>query len=385
MTKKLHSTIGARTTREDDSGDSPCFLSKPKPSVREILEDYEDYSNYSDNYSHEKLIEEPAIPADCGIRFIDAEDYFEDLHLFDEGSKLASSTKIFAGLTESKAKFVPTFDSIRKLDKLAEKNPNCADFYNTLSDRLFIHVNTAQTAPFTFLPILLVGEAGVGKSYAAQTAAKTLQLHTGKISLSHSTEAFVLSGLPRGYTDCIPGEVAVKLSESNVINPVIIADELDKASFTNSGRPSITGPLLTLLENETANQFEDSCLRMSIDASHVSWIATANSLESIPEPILSRFQVFDIGPLSKNAMHGIIETLAKATIDDHGLTGEIDISIDLDVKDIDSSIRAIKKALLIVVPKKYRQKPSADNMHITASDLLPYVSESSFTIGFHRH
>jgi ATP-dependent Lon protease len=122
---------------------------------------------------------------------------------------------------------------------------------------------------------------------------------------------------------------------------------------------------------------------MNIDASHVSWVATANSLEGIPEPILSRFQIFHISKLSTDAMHGVIEGLAKQAIQKMRLA--IDISVDQDVKGINVSTRDLKKALLITIPQKYRDESSAKAMHITASDLRPYLREvRESSIGFHR-
>ena len=122
---------------------------------------------------------------------------------------------------------------------------------------------------------------------------------------------------------------------------------------------------------------------MTLDTSHVSWIATANSVDDIPEPILSRFQIIHIRPLSSDAKQSLIETLAKQTIRTMGL--QLDVHISSDVKDIDASTRSIKNALFLSMAQKYKNDPLNEALNINASDLSRYMRikpPTTYSVGF---
>lgn len=138
--------------------------------------------------------------------------------------------------------------------------------------------------------IMLGGDPGIGKTYFGRHLSAALGTNYSEISLGSTTGGFVLGGLDLGWSTGQSGKVYETLVRGQMGNPMILLDELDKAN--SGGNSNVIGPLYGLLEHSTARTFTDEAVQLPIDASKILWIATANSLDLIPEPIVSRFTTF---------------------------------------------------------------------------------------------
>ncbi len=141
-------------------------------------------------------------------------------------------------------------------------------------------------------PILLLGEPGIGKTHFAKKLADLLGTGMNLVPMSSMTAGWLLSGSSSQWKGAKPGKVFEALIEGQYANPVIVVDEIDKASADAQYDP--LGALYTLLEHDTAGHFTDEFAEVPIDASQVIWITTANNPRSIPDPILNRMNVFEI-------------------------------------------------------------------------------------------
>lgn len=165
--------------------------------------------------------------------------------------------------------------------------------FTTVIDWIEGHLALAQAAGSGVLelpPFLLGGDPGVGKTYFARQLATALSVHYSEIPLSSATGGFTIGGLDLGWSTGQAGRVFCTLVQEGLANPMILLDELDKVS--RDSRFDVLGPLYGLLEPGTARRFKDEAVQLEMDASRILWAATANDLENIPDPILSRLHTF---------------------------------------------------------------------------------------------
>ncbi len=141
-------------------------------------------------------------------------------------------------------------------------------------------------------PMLLLGEPGIGKTHFARKVAGLLGTGFGFVPMSSLTAGWVLSGASSQWKNAKPGKVFDTFLNGDYANPVIVVDELDKASADGQYDP--LGALYELLEAHTAMRFVDEFVELPIDASGAVWLATANDAGRIPEPLLDRLTVYQI-------------------------------------------------------------------------------------------
>lgn len=179
------------------------------------------------------------------------------------------------------------------MQRLGEVAPHIPELVSALQIPLL--VSRANGAPPMIAPILLVGPAGVGKSYVALQIAQILGVPLHTVSYAASGAAGnVLSGGDKSWGNANTGMVFDALTGGDFANPVFCLDEIDKASVSSSTLGVDRHPLnelLALLEPLTAKLHKDRCAEIRVDARHIVWIATANSLEGMSAPLLSRFQL----------------------------------------------------------------------------------------------
>lgn len=189
-----------------------------------------------------------------------------------------------------KTKTRPTF--ISQFDALKDKFPNFKEIIEYYSGAMYIFEQTG-TPP---APVLLLGSPGLGKTHFSNELAKVVGSMMTVIPVSSLSAGWVISGAAAQWKDAQMGKVASALLTGTSMSPVIVLDEIDKKS---EGNYDPLGALYPLLEYQTAKEFVDEYLDFPIDASNIIWVATANKLNGIPEPILDRFVIFDVAQLNK--------------------------------------------------------------------------------------
>lgn len=233
------------------------------------------------------------------------------------------------------------------LAPLYARFPHFSDVLSFMETHLALAATGEPARPISMPPILLRGAPGTGKTYFTEEVARALGLPYVSRDLSVTTEAFVLSGADATWKNSKPGLVFDTLFNGDVANPLICLDEVDKALAGDSKNSPIAA-LYALLEPGSARRFNDEFVPISIDASHVIWLLTAND-GFIPEPIESRLEVFEIPPPTPEQCMQIAasvwESLARTFLPSgHGF----DMQLDEDVAHLMSRMnpRAMRKALL---------------------------------------
>jgi len=177
-----------------------------------------------------------------------------------------------------------------KLEEAKSKFENLVEPIARLQTDLVL-ASAMKPEDFRITPLLLLGDPGIGKTYLAMQLADALGVKMDKLSAGSAQGGFQLTGSHPTWHNAQPGSLFVLLAEGQSAAPVVVIDEVDKIV---DNRFPVLPVLLDLFEDDTARSFKDEYFGMQFDASRIVFILTANSLDGVPAPLLSRLEVFDV-------------------------------------------------------------------------------------------
>ena len=256
------------------------------------------------------------------------------------------------------------------------------DGLEKVKDRILEYLAVKQLNPSIGNQILcLVGPPGVGKTSIGASIARAMKRKYVRVSLGGVRDEADIHGHRKTYIGAMPGRIITALIQAKVRNPLILLDEIDKVTRDAHGDPA--SALLEVLDGEQNKSFRDHFVELPFDLSDCLFIATANTLDTVPRPLLDRMEVIELSTYTKNeklsiAKHHLIPKQLKR----HGLNrrrlsitdGALSEVVDFYTRE--AGVRNLERAIADLArkaAKRFVENPELKSLKITEQNLADFL------------
>ena len=250
-----------------------------------------------------------------------------------------------------------------------------------VKERILETIAVRQMAPEMPPQILcLVGPPGVGKTSVAYSVARSLNRKMARIALGGVHDEADIRGHRKTYVGAMPGRILSAMISAESMNPVLLLDEVDKMGSDYRGDPSAA--LLEVLDSEQNKSYRDHFLEIPFDLSDVMFITTANTLDTIPRPLLDRMEIIELGSYTDEEKLMIAKDhLIPKQIKNHGLKkSQIKITDDA-IREIiscytrESGVRSMERWIAQICRKADMMllNQNVSKLTVTGKDIEAYL------------
>ena len=256
-----------------------------------------------------------------------------------------------------------------------------------VKERILETIAVRQMAPDMPAQIIcLVGPPGVGKTSIAYSVAKSLNRKMARISLGGVHDEADIRGHRKTYVGAMPGRIMTAMTQAGSTNPLLLLDEVDKMGSDYRGDPSAA--LLEVLDSEQNSTYRDHYLEIPFDLSDVMFITTANTLDTVPRPLLDRMEVIELGSYTDEEKLMIAKNhLIPKQLKKHGLKkSQLRITDDAIRETIhcytrESGVRNLERCFAQVCRKADMQLLADETLKritVTGSNITDYLGTRKF-------
>ncbi|MGL5766555.1 MAG: endopeptidase La [Sarcina sp.] len=377
----VEKTIRAKVSKKTDKSQKEYYLREQLKVIQDELgEDDEDKKAIE---SYEKKLKNKKIPKNV----VEKANY--EISRLKSLSSSGQESSVVRTYLENLFELPWGIKKKENIDILNAKKVLNEDHFGLVDvkDRILDYLAVKKMSKSLKSPVIcLVGPPGVGKTSIASSIAKSLNKDFVRISLGGIKDESDIRGHRKTYVGAMPGRIVEALKKSKSMNPVILLDEIDKMSNDYKGDPSAA--MLEVLDSNQNTEFRDHYLEIDINLSDVTFIATANSLDSIPRPLIDRMEIISVSGYTYEEKIKIAKNhLVPKVLKEHGIDAEeIKISENAISEVVnyytrESGVRALERVIAKLVRKAIRQllEENKKSIKITNITVKKYLGDRIYS------
>ena len=283
---RLESDIQERTRAIIDQEQKDYYLREQMKAIREELGEGDDINEFAE---YEKGILLLNLPEDSETKLM------KDLARLKKQPFGSSEGAVLRNYLDTVLELPWNTSTKERVDVESARKILNKDHYglDKVKERILETIAVRQLAPEMPPQILcLVGPPGVGKTSVAYSIAKSLNRKMARIALGGVHDEADIRGHRKTYVGAMPGRILAAMTQAGSNNPILLLDEVDKMGSDHRGDPSAA--LLEVLDGEQNKTYRDHYLEIPFDLSNVMFITTANTLDTIPRPLLDRMEIIEL-------------------------------------------------------------------------------------------